>query len=206
MEVIDLFIKKFNIDLSGDSQVINIPIGRFKDIPKFLAEIEFNKGAEIGVYRGSYSKYLLEYNKNLTLIGVDLWEIYEGYKDFDNTDILEARIEAEGIYKKFGDRAIILQGRSNEVVKTIADESLDFVFIDGNHNYESVVEDIALWSKKVKKGGIIYGHDFDDYSNSKRWKEMNVINAVMGWVLSYKIKPLFVLTNNPNKCWLYFKQ
>jgi predicted O-methyltransferase YrrM len=91
------------------------------------------------------------------------------------------------------------------VAKEFEDESLDFVFIDGNHAYEWVVQDIALWSKKVRKGGIIYGHDFDDYSHNRRWKEMHVIWAVDGWMKSYKIHPWFVLEGNKNKSWMYIK-
>ncbi|MBU1110792.1 class I SAM-dependent methyltransferase [Patescibacteria group bacterium] len=204
METLDYIVKKFNIDLNQPSPIM-LAIGRFKDIPKLLCELGFNKGAEIGVYRASYSRHLLDRNPNLQLIGVDAWEVYTGYKDYHREDIKDAHRESIEVYKKYGDRATLIQGWSNWVVKTIPDESLDFVFIDGNHAYEYVVEDIALWSKKVKKGGIIYGHDFDDYSNSRRWKDMNVINAVDGWMKSYKIKPWFVTTNNSNKCWLYVK-
>ena len=47
------------------------------------------------------------------------------------------------------------------------DESLDFVYIDANHAYDWVVQDIELWYPKVKKGGILWGHDYlgMDWSN-----------------------------------------
>jgi len=199
MEILKYICEKFKVE--GD--VIDLKIGRFKDIPRLFAELGFKKGAEIGVYRGLYSKYLLRYIPGLELVGIDLWEIYPGYKDYSSTDIVEAHNEAIKVYK---DKGVLIQGWSNEVAKTIPDESLDFVFIDGNHAYEYVVEDIALWSKKVRKGGIVYGHDYDDYSQHRtRWKEMNVINAVDGWIKSYKIKPLFLITKNHNKCWMYVK-
>ena len=47
-----------------------------------------------------------------------------------------------------------------DAVKDFKDESLDFVYIDANHGYESTKEDIREWSKKVKKGGIVSGHDY----------------------------------------------
>ena len=199
---LDYIVKKFNIDLTKESPIM-LPIGRFKDIPKLFAELNFKEGAEIGVYRGSYSKSLLKYNPKLHLIGVDLWESYPGFKDFEKNDLKDAYNEA--LKNVEGYNCQMIKGWSEEVVKTIPDESLDFVFIDCNHAYEYVVWDIANWSKKVKKGGIIYGHDFDDYSNHRRWKEMNVINAVEGWMKSYKIKPWFITTNNSNRCWLYVK-
>jgi hypothetical protein len=202
MGCLEYIAKKYSVDTAKAR--IELPIGRFKDIPKLFGELGFKKGAEIGVYRGLYSKWLLRYIPGLHLTGVDLWEIYTGYKDYNQSDIIEAKKEAEGIYK--GKNATLIQGWSHDVVKTIPDESLDFVFIDGNHAYEYVVEDIAKWSKKVRKGGIVYGHDYDDYStHSRRWNEMNVINAVDGWVKSYRIKPLFIITKNTNNCWMYVK-
>ena len=44
--------------------------------------------------------------------------------------------------------------------KMYADESLDAVFIDADHRYESVKADILTWMPKVKKGGILAGHDY----------------------------------------------
>lgn len=205
METLDYFAKKYNINLDQESPIM-VPIGRFKDIPKLFNELEFNNGYEIGVYRARYSKNLLDRNPNLHLTGVDAWEIYGGYKDYEKTDIIDAHRESQETYDSYGDRATLIQGWSRDVAATVPDESLDFVFIDANHAYEYVVEDIAIWSKKVKKGGIVYGHDYDDYSNhKKRWNDMHVIDAVNGWTRSYRIKPWFVITNNSNKCWLYVK-
>lgn len=202
MNTLDYLVEKYKIDLSQPSPIY-VSMGRFKDIPRTFAELGFTKGAEIGVYEGAYSKNLLQRIPNLHLIGVDLWESYPGYKDFEKNDIVDAYNRA--VKNVEGYDCELIKGWSDEVVKTIPDNSLDFVFIDGNHNYEWCVWDIANWSKKVRSGGIIYGHDYDDYSNSRRWKEMNVINAVDGWTKSYKINPWFVITNNRNKCWLYVK-
>ena len=40
-------------------------------------------------------------------------------------------------------------------------ESLDFIFVDAAHTYDAVVEDIKLWEPKVRKGGLVSGHDID---------------------------------------------
>ena len=47
-----------------------------------------------------------------------------------------------------------------DAVKDFADRSLDFVYIDANHEPQFVEEDIREWSKKVKVGGIVSGHDY----------------------------------------------
>lgn len=193
---------KYNIDLNQPSP-ISLAIGRFKDLPRTFAELGFSKGAEIGVYEGAYSKMLLEQIPNLELLCVDLWEAYPGYKDFPANDIAEARSKAERLLARYN--AKVVQDWSHEAVKAVPDASLDFVFIDGNHAYEYVVWDIAQWSRKVRPGGIVYGHDFDDYSRSKRWREMHVLEAVTGLFNAYRIAPWFVITNNRNRCWMYVR-
>jgi predicted O-methyltransferase YrrM len=51
-------------------------------------------------------------------------------------------------------------GDSIELSKTYEDDSLDFVFIDGDHSYEAVKADIQAWLPKVKSNGLLAGHDY----------------------------------------------
>lgn len=206
MGTLEHIIKKYDLDVSQatpDAPVF-IPIGRFKDIPRLFRELGFKIGAEVGVYQGEYSKWLLRGIPGLKLYGIDAWKVYTGYKDYSPTNMGEAMDKAKA--NVAGYDCELIHAWSHEAVVQFADNSLDFVFIDGNHSYEHCVQDIALWSKKVRKGGIIYGHDYDDYSQHKRrWSEMNVMNAVDGWMKSYRISPWFVITHNRNKCWMYVK-
>lgn len=203
MDTLKYICEKYNIDISKPSPFY-LPIGRFKDIPRLFHDLGFKIGAEIGVYRGSYSRSLLTYCPGLKLYGIDSWADYRGYENYEPNDILDAYAKAQESVKGFDCK--LIKGWSNEVVRQFDDESLNFVFIDGDHTYEHVVEDIALWSKKVRKGGIVYGHDFDDLSNNKKkWEKINVINAVYGWTKSYKIHPWFVITKNKNRSWMYVK-
>lgn len=205
MDTLEHIINKYKLDISyaTPENPIFIPIGRFKDIPRLFRELGFKIGAEIGVFEGDYSRWLLKGIPGLKLYGVDAWTVYDGYKDYSRTTMSGAMEKAKK--NVFGYDCELMKGWSEDIVKQFADESLDFVFIDGNHDYEHCVQDIALWSKKVRKGGIVYGHDYDDYSNHRRAKEMNVMNAVDGWMKSYKIYPWFVITHNRNKCWMYVK-
>ena len=50
--------------------------------------------------------------------------------------------------------------------------TLDFVFVDGSHLYEDVKRDIEVWMKKVKKGGYIGGHDYDNKNVHKAVNEL----------------------------------
>lgn len=54
---------------------------------------------------------------------------------------------------------MMITGRSVETSKTFINGKLDVVFIDGAHNEKAVTEDIIAWKPKVKKGGILCGHD-----------------------------------------------
>lgn len=203
MDTLKHIVEKFDIDLLKPSPFY-LPIGRFKDVPRLFNELGFKVGAEVGVFEGEYSKWLLRMMPGLKLYCIDAWTPYPGYKDFRKNTVIESYEKAKANVKGYD--CTLIKGWSDKVADQFENESLDFVFIDGNHSYEWMVWDIAKWSKKVRKGGIVYGHDFDDYSNHrKRWAEMNVINAVEGWMKSYKIHPWFITTKNKNKCWMYVK-
>lgn len=48
-----------------------------------------------------------------------------------------------------------------EAVKDFPNNFFDFVHIDGDHSYDAVMNDLIEWSKRVRVGGIISGHDYD---------------------------------------------
>lgn len=127
------------------------------DLAKYFAELGLTIGAEIGVDGGVYSAKLCEANPKLKLYCIDPWDLNEGTSR-------ERRIrkyaEAKERLKPYN--AKLIRKFSMDAVKDFKDGSLDFVYIDGNHNFDYVMQDIIEWSKKVKKGGIIAGHDYSD--------------------------------------------
>lgn len=104
-------------------------------------------GAEIGVQKGIFSNQILKFWKG-KLLCVDIWEIEDDYA--------EAK-------KLLRDNATLIKDTSVEASKTIKDLSLDFVYIDADHHYNNVLEDLYAWYPKVRKGGIISGHDYCRY-------------------------------------------
>jgi len=54
----------------------------------------------------------------------------------------------------------LIRKSSSDAAKEFEQESVDLVFIDANHSYESVKNDIDLWLPKVKRGGVLSGHDY----------------------------------------------
>ncbi|CAL1154174.1 unnamed protein product, partial [Cladocopium goreaui] len=68
--------------------------------------------------------------------------------------------EARQRVKPFQHRARWLEAMSDVAHQELPDASLDLVFIDGDHRYQTVVDDLRLWSPKVAPGGCLAGHDF----------------------------------------------
>ncbi len=130
-----------------------------KKINKYLTKN--GRGVEIGVYKGEFSKEILE-NWAGTLYMVDVWRpLGEEYIDSSNhkfhSDILE---EAMKNIIGYEDRGIIIRSTSKKASEMFNDESLDFIYIDANHSYDFVRDDINLWFPKLKKGGLFCGHDY----------------------------------------------
>jgi len=125
------------------------------------------EGAEIGTQHGYFSEVILSSWKGKKLYSIDPWKEFpsEGYVDVANTP----QSEHDEIYrrtlnrlKKFGRRSSILRETSNQALEHFQDGQLDFVYIDAQHHYEAVKEDVRSWYPKVRKGGILAGHDYLD--------------------------------------------
>lgn len=138
---------------------------REKVIAKLINQYNCDIGYEIGVSGGhTYSHVLNTCKKLKEWHGVDIWKPSEGYEVRPNG----VEWNHEGNYnkvvqisKKHENRAFIHRMTSEEASKEIEDESIDIVFIDADHSYEGVKNDIIYWAPKVKSGGIISGHDYD---------------------------------------------
>jgi len=97
------------------------------------------------------------------MTAVDLWQSYP-----DKSDHFEWR-DHEQFYnhfkdvvdQHFADRVTIKRMDTVEASKDFADESVDFVFVDADHTYEGCKRDIQAWWPKVKKGGLMAGHDYN---------------------------------------------
>ena len=126
------------------------------------ALVEGSAAVEVGVWEGVFSRSLLSIGKG-TVYSVDPWAMLPEYKDFtDSTpDEWEARHErVKALLVPYGPRSVILRTTSHGCRNSFADGSLDLVYLDANHVYEAITEDIALWWPKVKPGGVLAGHDF----------------------------------------------
>lgn len=130
----------------------------------------YTMGAEIGCANGATTGRLLQYCRNLKLFAVDRWEkVTDGPEAGSMGEVIGNNCTkwdpVDGL-KKFhvatqmnSNRLTILQGDSVEMATRVKDGTLDFVFIDADHRYAAVLEDMAAWAPKLKPGGTLCGHD-----------------------------------------------
>ena len=106
-------------------------------------------GAELGVENGENILYLKNRFPNLYIIGVE---------NFSDKPSLKRFKQNEENIKKCLNKFYVID--TIEASKLLKNESLDYVFIDADHTYNGVKQDIIHWEPKVRKGGFIIGHDY----------------------------------------------
>ena len=130
---------------------------------------------EIGTWEGGFSNSILEKNTVKKLYCVDPYKhfINDEYPDgMNELSQLDFDNKFNKVYTelniKFPNKVEFIRKTSAEAISQFEDNSLDFVYIDGNHDYKYVLEDLNLWYNKVKPGGYlcgddVYSRDLNDY-------------------------------------------
>jgi len=122
------------------------------------------KFLEIGAWQGKSSSYMaveiINSKKNISFYCVDTWD---GGSEMAHYNI----VKSGKLYETFTsnissvkDYIIPIKLPSVSAANTFPDNYFDFIFIDGDHTYESVVNDLHAWYPKLKKNGIFAGHDY----------------------------------------------
>lgn len=159
-----------------------------------VKEVKNNKGyigVEVGVHEGSHAVSLMEHLNMKKLYLIDPWEYYEeyeqdskGYMDIVITGLNDAEKVTRKRMKRYGEKVEIIKDYSNRCLDRIPNK-LDFVYIDANHSYKHIKEDMANFWKKVKVGGIMGGHDF--YNGYHRICD-DVIRSVCEFAVKNKLQ------------------
>lgn len=161
------------------------------DLPQFFTEMGFKVGAEIGVYKGEFSERLAK--EGLKLYAIDPWKEYKGYGMPQGQERLNSQYEqTKSVLAPFPGCKIIRK-TSMEAVEDFEDGSLDFVYIDGNHEFRYIAEDLAEWTKKVKKGGIVSGDDFFYTKLGKGKNIWHVAHVLTAFVAAFGISNWYLL-------------
>lgn len=204
MNTLQHIINKYKINRN----IIEISDVNRMSLAKLLNELDFKVGVEIGVASGEYLSVLCKANPQMKFSGIDMWTPYKGYNDYTKQSTFDT-LEKDAIerMKPFFNYKFIKEW-SMDAVKKFEDNSLDFCYIDSNHRDPYVTEDIREWSKKVRSGGIVAGHDYveADY--------IDVVNAITKYTKDNNINPLFVigleakipgLIRDNTRSWMFIK-
>lgn len=211
MDTLAWIIDKYKLDISQTSPIEIPNVGR-DDLAVWFRELGFQTGVEVGTERGVYAEILCKANSTAQLYCVDLWECYTGYRDRkSNKEFVEIYQTAKERLSKY--KVEMIREYSMDAVKHFPEDSLDFVYIDANHEYPWVTEDIVHWSKRVRPGGIVAGHDY--YRSILKDSKCHVLAAVNGYTYAYRINPWFVLgtqaripgqARDKSRSWMWVKE
>ena len=114
-------------------------------------------GAEIGVQTGIHAQSILDNLKIKELILIDIWGKY--VQEGQSINFAEYYREVKKRFRRHNNVKILRRPSIKAVIR-FADAYFDFVYIDGCHTYDAVIQDLNIWYPKIKQGGILCGHDF----------------------------------------------
>lgn len=167
-----------------DKEMIFKYSGEVKDRDEF-AEFLNTKGllghaVEVGVRAGYFSsRFMGKWNGKLLTL-VDPWANLSDYHQHAGANWNQVYANAMKRYQKFGERVAVCRNISMAAAEILPND-LDFVYIDANHQYGHVAEDLSAWWPKVKIGGILAGHDLFSAC------QIDVTNAVMNFAIEHKV-------------------
>lgn len=137
----------------------------YRWLPQLIRSHNLKIGCEVGVAFGTHSQAILENTKLIKLYSIDPFQQFPAdiYKDGMNLD--QDYFNVLFYHNKvrlapFGQRSEIMRKTSLEAVKLFDDNSLDFIYLDANHAYRAVKDDLHAWFKTIRRGGIISGDDY----------------------------------------------
>lgn len=210
MDAIEYLTNKFKLNTNIKPPIPIRGINR-TIMARTLGELGLKVGAEIGVAQGDHAKTLCEENPGVKLYCIDVWNLYPGYNEY--TDRIK-RYYQEAQAKLAQYDTVFIKKFSMDALADIPDGSLDFVYIDGAHDFKNVAMDICEWTKKVKIGGVVFGHDYKRSRDTHGKYPVDVKDVVQAYTYSHSIDPWFVLTNDirdpkfgrDNPGWLFVRQ
>lgn len=142
------------------------------------------KVAEIGVWEGGFSRRILEICAPAELHLIDPW-LYQpefgntGFGRKKNEHLMEVKYQDVVAAFKDDPRVKIHRATSDVALADMPDGSLDWVYIDGNHNEPFIGNDLALCLRKVKADGIISGDDFNWQAEASGAPVKRAVEAVV---------------------------
>lgn len=140
------------------------PRSRIEMWQRFIELTDAQRVAEIGVFGGSFAAAILRRCERISrYYMIDPWRnLPDWRKPMNKPDQVFAHVfdEAMEQTKPWEDKRVVLRGKTTEVIDQLEDESLDFVYVDGDHTLRGIAVDLIKCFPKVRVGGCIAGDDF----------------------------------------------
>jgi len=164
------------------------------ELPEFFKQLGFKKGVELGV---SWAQNIIGYcEAGFDITGIDPWQDSRDNKYRKIVSIAGGRTIDE-VYDMAVERTKpypnckLVRKLSMDAIDDFPNRSLDFIYIDANHGFGYVAMDLSQWCNKVRKGGIIAGHDYFSTENVRVVRHVG--DVVDAFAKSYDFKNFWVL-------------
>jgi len=166
-------------------------------LPQFFVEKGYKVGAEIGVFQGEFTEKFCQ--AGLTMHAIDPWT---GYAGAGRTEKVQGKQDINF------EHAAARLSPSMAALEDFKNDSLDFVYIDGDHRFRYIAEDISEWFRKVKKGGAIAGHDYFMTSPTSTNVICQVEPVVDAFIKVMSIENLYVFESDSDRSpsWMFIKE
>lgn len=183
-------------------------------LPAFFKELGYKVGAEVGVRKGEFTERFCM--AGLRMFAIDPWMAYgNGGRIWNDQEFQDDLYRAaKWRLGSYGDMVKIVRKPSRVAVLEFRNRSLDFVYIDGDHEFPEVVFDIYEWGKKVRPGGMVSGHDY--FNSSKHRIPVHVKAAVDAivelqgienwWVIAHLRRKHRTDEHDKYPGWMWFKR
>lgn len=198
MTLTEFVMERFELDPAREPPFL-APADRWTLFPALFNAAGFKVGAEVGVGGGRFARRLCDKVVGLRLHLVDPWQVYgpyEGRYDQDHMD----RDYRKAMHRLRMFDVKFIREFSHLAAPRFRDGSLDFVHIDANREFSSVTRDLAAWTPKVRRGGVLCGTCYYDLRDPAMGQ---VKRAVDAWTTLHGIDPWFVAVSARYPAWFW---
>ena len=201
---LELIRDRFGADITAGGRV-SLKISRHRELLELWRDLGYRVGAEIGTEAGRYAEEICRAIPGVKLHCIDPWQAYDRYEDHREQSRMDHfyNVALSRLVHQNSFDVELIRAPSLDAVHRFKPASLDFVFIDGNHHFDFVVQDIIAWSPIVRPGGIVAGHDYKPEGSEKTPIPFGVIEAVNAYTAAHKIHPWFVARGDKCPTWFW---
>jgi len=196
MDADKVILEIFATEDTSDNLPRLLKRGNRVDLGRVFKKLQFMKGVEVGTRKGEFATALCDANRDMHLWCVDPWMAYDAGHGVASQERQE-KLYAHAMNQIKGHNITVIRKTSMDAVSEFEDQSVDFVYIDANHQFDFVVCDLIYWAPKVRMGGIVALHDY----RPGHWA--GVVEAVDAYTKCHDIRPWYITREKePTAFWV----